>query len=107
VEAVALCGIGAFALLLFILFWIINDTFLWIIFFAALPVSVLTHLVLNSVWHRGKGNIIIIGALVLSVLLLVYTSLLLGGTNAWQIFLLIFPTALILFYVSKIRKKRK
>jgi transcriptional regulator with XRE-family HTH domain len=107
VEAVALCGIGAFALLLFILFWIINDAFLWIIFFAALPVSVLTHLVLNSVWHRGKGNIIIIGALVLSVLLLVYTSLLLGGTNAWQIFLLIFPTALILFYVSKIRKKRK
>ncbi len=107
VEAVALCGIGAFAFLLFILFWIINDIFLWIVFFAAFPVIVLTHLVLNSVWHKGKGNIIIIGVLVFSVLLLIYTSLLLCGKNAWQIFLMIFPTVLILFCISQIRKKRK
>jgi len=107
VEAVALCGIAALAFLLFIIFWITSDVFLWIVFFAALPVAVLTHLVLNSVWHKGKGNIIIIGFFVFSVLLLVYVLLLMGGKNAWQIFLMMFPTALILFYVSRIRKKRK
>jgi transcriptional regulator with XRE-family HTH domain len=107
VEAVALCGIAAFAFLLFILFWIINDIFIWIVFFAALPIMVLTHLVLNSVWHKGKGNIIIVGALVFSVILLIYTSLLMCGKNAWQIFLLVFPAAAILLCVSHIRKKRK
>lgn len=107
VEAVALCGIAALAFLLFIIFWITSDVFLWIIFFAALPVAVLTHLVLNSVWHKGKGNILIVGLLVFSVLLLVYVALLLGGKNAWQIFLMMIPASLILFYVSKIRKKLK
>jgi transcriptional regulator with XRE-family HTH domain len=106
VEALALCGIATFALLVFILFWIISDIFVWIVFFAALPVAVLTHLVLNSVWHKGKGNIIIVGFLVFSVLLLIYTSLLLCGKNAWQIFLMILPTALILFCVSKIKNRK-
>ena len=107
VEAVALCGIAAFAFLIFILFWIINDLFIWIVFFAAFPVMVLTHLVLNSVWHKGKGNIIIVGVLFFSVITLIYASLLMCGKNAWQIFLLIFPAVAILFCVSHIRKKRK
>jgi transcriptional regulator with XRE-family HTH domain len=107
VEAVALCGIATLAFLLFILFWIINDVFIWIVFFAALPVMVLTHLVLNSVWHKGKGNILLVGLFVFSLLLLVYVSIFASGKNAWQIFLLMIPTALILFFVSRIRKKRK
>lgn len=107
VEAVALCGIAAFAFLLFILFWVINDVFIWIVFFAALPVMVLTHLVLNSVWHRGKGNILLVGLFIFSIILLVYVSLIPLGKNVWQIFLLMIPAALILFFVSQIRKKRK
>ena len=107
VEAVALCGIATLALLVFILFWIISDIFVWIVFVAALPVAIITHLVLNSVWYKGKGNIIIVGFFVFSLILLTYTSLLLCNVNAWQIFLLLIPTVLILFYVSKIRKKRK
>ena len=107
VEAVALCGIATLALLVFILFWIISDVFVWIVFVAAMPVAIITHLVLNSVWHKGKGNIIIVGFFVLSLILLTYASLLLCKVNAWQIFLLLIPTVLILFYVSKIRKKRK
>ena len=103
VEAVALCGIATFAVFLFILFWIVLDAFVWIVFFAALPIAVLTHLVLNSVWNKGRGNLLIIGAFIFSILLLVYFAFL--EFNIWQIFLLMLPTALILFFVSKIRKK--
>ena len=107
VEAVALCGIATFAFLLFILFWITLDVFLWTVFFAALPVMVLTYLVLNSVWNKGKGNIIIVGVFIASVILLIYTLFFASNINVWQIFLLMIPTALILFFVSKIRKKRR
>ncbi len=103
VEAVALCGVATFALFFFILFWIILDKLVWIVFFAALPVGVLTHLVLNSVWNKGKGNILIIGAFIFSLLLLIYVALI--HINPWQIFLLMLPISAILFYVSKIRKK--
>ncbi len=102
VEAVALCGVATFAFFLFILFWIILDKLLWIVFFAALPVAILTHLVLNSVWNNGKGNIIIVGAFILSLLILIYVALV--HINPWQIFLLMLPTSAILFFVSKIRK---
>ena len=104
VEAVTLCGIAAFAFFLFILFWIVLDAFVWLVFFAALPIGVLTHLVLNSVWNKGRGNIWIIGFFIFSILLLIYVSLI--SYNTWQIFLLMIPTAAILFFVSKIRKKR-
>ena len=107
IEAVALCGIAALALLLFILFWITVDEFIWGVFFSALPVMVLTHLILNSVWNKGKGNILIVGIFIASVLLLVYVSLLSMKINAWQIFLMMIPTVFILFFVSQIRKKRK
>ena len=107
VEAVALCGIATLAFLLFIIFWITLDVFVWTVFFAALPVMVLTYLVLNSVWNKGKGNILIVGGFIASVILLVYTLFLASDINIWQIFLLMIPTALILFFVSKIRKKRR
>ena len=107
IEAVAICGIFAFAFLLFILFWIIMDIFVWIVFFAALPVVALTYLVLNSVWNKGKGNILVVGFFIFSVLLLIYSAFIEGGANIWQIFLLMIPTAVILFFVSKIRKKRR
>lgn len=104
VEAVTLCGIATFAFFLFILFWIIFDSLVWIVLIAALPVAVLTHLVLNSVWNKGKGNIIIVGVFILSILLLAYAVFI--KYNPWQIFLMLLPVAAILFCISKIRKKR-
>lgn len=107
VEAIAVCGIATFALFLFILFWIISNAFFWIFFIAALPIQVLTLLVLNSVWNKGKGNIIIVGVFILSVFILTYISLLLFGVNAWPMFILLVPIGLILFLVTKIRKTPK
>lgn len=107
VEAIAVCGIATFALFLFILFWIISNAFFWIFFVAALPIQILALLVLNSVWNGGKGNILIIGAFILSVFILTYISLLLFGVNAWPMFILLVPIGLILFLVTKIRKTPK
>lgn len=103
VEAVTLCGIITFAFFLFILFWIILDDLVWLVFLAAFPICVLTHLVLNSIWNKGRKNMLIIGVFVFSILLLIYVSLL--SFNVWQIFLLMIPTIAILFFASKIRKK--
>lgn len=103
VEGIALCGIWTFALFLFILFWIVLNDFLWIIFFAAMPIAVLTHLVLNSIWNKGRHNRLIIAVFVFSILLLIYASLF--KFNIWQIFLLIIPVGIILYLSSKIKKK--
>lgn len=103
VEGIAICGIWTFALFMFILFWIILDSFYWIIFFAALPTSVLTHLVLNSIWNHGRNNRMIIIVLVFSILLLIYVSLL--KFNIWPIFLLMLPVAVMLYLSSKIKKR--
>lgn len=105
VEGIALCGILTFALFLFILFWIIMDSPVWMIFFAAIPVALLTHLVLNSVWNKGRRNRIIITLFVLSVLLFIYMALI--KFNIWQIFLLMIPVVIILYLSSKIKEKDK
>lgn len=102
-EGIAICGIWTFALFMFILFWIILDSFYWIIFFAALPTSVLTHLVLNSIWNHGRNNRMIIIVLVFSILLLIYVALL--RFNIWPIFLLMLPVAVLLYLSSKIKKR--
>lgn len=104
VQEIAICGIWTFALFMFILFWITLNSFYWIIFFAALPISVLTHLVLNSVWNQGRNNILIITLLIFSILLLIYISLI--KFNIWQIFLLMLPVSVILYLSSKIKKNR-
>ncbi len=104
IEAVALCGVATLALFLFILFWIILDKLVYIVFFATFPVAIIVHLVLNSVWNNGKGNIMVVGAFIFSLLLLFY--MIFVESNPWQIFLLMVPISAILFFASKIRKKR-
>ncbi len=103
VEGIAICGIWTFALFMFILFWIILDSFYWIVFFAAFPTSMLTHLILNSIWNHGRNNRMIIIILVFSILLLIYMALI--KFNIWPIFLLMLPIAVILYLTSKIKKR--
>ncbi len=103
VEWIAICGIWTFAFFLFILFWIILDSFYWIVFFSAFPIGMLTRLVLNSVWNKGRNNRIIISIFIFSILLLIYVALI--KFNIWQIFLLMIPVAIILYLTSKIKKK--
>ena len=99
---VSVIGIWTFALLLFVIFWVLGSKF-WLIFVAAIPVSLITFLVLNSVLNKGRKNKIIICLLVLSIFILVYAAL--YKFNPWQLFLVAIPAELLVFLSFGIRKR--
>lgn len=107
ITAVAILGIWTLALLIFIIFWIAGYL-LWYLFLYAVPVSLITLLVLHSVFRSGRFNQYIIAGLVLSLLLTVYLTLLPQlDTNPWQIFLLAIPAELVVFLSFRIKKRAK
>lgn len=101
VTLVSIIGIWTLALLVFIIFWALGSL-QWLLFAAAVPVTLITLLVFNSVWRHGRENKWIVAGLVLSLLLLVYLTLL--RYNPWQILLLIVPAEIIVFLSFRIRK---
>jgi hypothetical protein len=57
--------------------------------------------VFNSVWFKGRGNMFIVMALVLSLVLLIYLMLL--KYNIWQVFLILAPAEVLVFLAFQIR----
>ena len=104
VTTIAIVGIWTAALLAFIVCWLMGHL-VWLIFAYAVPVSLITLLVLHSIWEAGRYNYWIIAALVLSVITVVYLTLL--EQNWWQLFLLAIPAELVVFLSSKVKKNRK
>ena len=103
ITTVSILGIWTVALLIFIL-WL-TGSIVWQIFVYAIPISLITLLVLHSIWRGGRWNQYIIAALVLSVILTVYLSLL--PSNPWQLFLLAIPAELVVFLSFRIKRRRK
>ena len=101
---VAVAGIWTLALLCFIILWLMGQT-QWLLFIWAIPVSLVTLLVMNSVWNAGRGNRFLVGGLVLSIILLVYLSLL--KIHPWQLFLLTVPAEIIVFLSFRIKNHFK
>lgn len=104
IISVAIMGIWAVALLIFIIFWLLGHM-LWYVFLSAVPVSLITLLVLHSIWGKGKYNLIIISLLMISILLLIYFLFL--NKNWWQIFLLAIPLEIIIILCFRIIKPKK
>ena len=104
ITTIAIVGIWTAALLAFIVCWLMGRL-VWLIFVYAVPVSLITLLVLHSVWEAGKFNYWIIAALVLSLIAVVYLTAL--EQNWWQLFLLAIPAELVVFLSSKVKKSRK
>lgn len=104
ITAIAIAGIWTAALLIYIIGWLLEQSW-WLIFIYAIPVSLITLLVLNSVWEKGKNNRHIIYGLVASVILTVYLTFF--SFNPWQILILIVPAELIVFLSFRIKKSRK
>ena len=102
ITSVAIMGIWTVALLIFIILWL-NGKIIWQPFPCALPVSLVTQLVLHSVWGKGKYNIIIVSALQLSLILMVY--FLFFSHNWWQLFLLALPVEIIVILVFRIKRR--
>ncbi len=85
----------------FVVVWIVLGAIQWIVFVAAVPLSLIVLLVFNSVWFKGRGNMFIVMALVLSLVLLIYLMLL--KYNIWQVFLILAPAEVLVFLAFQIR----
>lgn len=104
ITAIALAGTWTLALLIYIIGWLMEYNW-WLLFVYAVPVSLITLLVLNSVWESGKNNRHIIYAIVASVFAAIYLTFM--RYNPWQILLLIIPAELIVFLSFRVKKSHK
>lgn len=102
ITIVAIAGIWTLAVLIFSIFWVLGSL-QWSIFAYAIPVSLITLLVLNSIWYEGKHNIYIVAALVFSIIAIIYVAMI--EYQPWQLFIVLIPAELVVFLSFKIRKK--
>ena len=101
ITAIAFLGVWALALALFVAFWLAGYV-LWQILMFALPISLITLLVMQSVFHQGRGNRFIVAALAISIISAFY--LLFLNDNPWQLFLLLVPIIAIVFLAFRVKK---
>ena len=104
ITILVIFGIWTLAFLIYIIGWLLEANW-WLLFVYAVPVSLITFLVLNSVWEQGINNRHIIYGLVASVFLAVYLTFI--SYNPWQILLLFIPAEFIVFLSFRIKKPHK
>ncbi len=104
ITVLVIFGIWTLAFFIYIIGWLLEANW-WLLFIYAVPVSLITFLVLNSVWEQGKNNRHIIYGLVASVFLSTYLTFI--SFNPWQILLLLVPAEFIVFLSFRIKKSHK
>ena len=102
IIAVAVIGVWTLALTAFVALWLAH-VIRWEIFVVALPVSILTYLVLICVFGKRRHLQWVIAAFVLSLSVMVY--LLFLRSNPWQIFLIAIFAEVIVFLSCNIQKR--
>ena len=106
VTLVSLAGIWTLAMLAFVVFWLMGSI-QWIIFVIAVPASLITLLVLNTVWRGGRHNVYVVAGLVFSIVALIYLTVFkLSSINPWQLFLVLIPAEIVVFLSFRIKKKQ-
>lgn len=108
ITGVCLTGIWTLAVMLFlILFWTL-DTTAWIVFLSAVPISLITLLVLNGVWGKSRYHLIVVSLLVFSLFALLYYVLACYTHTAspWTLVFLWIPAELVVWLSFRIRRKR-
>ena len=104
ITLTVLAGIWALAVLVFVVLWLCG-IFNWLVFIYAIPVSLITLLVLNSVWGDRSWNLYIISGLVWGVICSIYLTAI--KFNWWQLFLLGIPAQIIIIFALSIRRRPK
>ena len=100
IIAVAVIGVWTLALTAFVALWL-ADIICWQIFAAALPVSILTYMILICVFGRKRHLKFVVAVFVLSIFVTAY--LLFHNFNPWQIFLVAILAEVIVFLSFRIR----
>ncbi len=109
ITGVSVVGVWVIAVLLFLILHWSMDKMVWLVFIAAVPASLLTLLVLNSVWRKERYHLLVVSALVLSVFTLVgyilhtYTPI----KDMWALVFLWIPAQLVVFLSFRIRRNKK
>ena len=96
----AIAGIWCFAIVSFVVLWIVNGIH-WSVLLTAIPLTLVTVLVFNSIWNHGHRNMYIIGLTVLCTLVLVYLVV-----RDWRIFLVLVPGELVVYLACHIRRQK-
>ncbi len=79
----------------------------FLVFAYAVPTGAVVWLVFNSIWHNRRINFLIISIMMWSLLLAIHLSILAGGVNAWQMYLLGIPGQIIILLWSVIGREIK
>ncbi len=104
ITLIAMVGIFALALLIFLVFFFIG-TAIWEIFAYATGAALVTLLVLNNVWNKRKYNLLIISSIVFWAFAIIY--LLFLQSNLWQLVFLLVLAEVIVFLSFKIKKRSR
>ncbi|MEA4965948.1 MAG: helix-turn-helix transcriptional regulator [Oscillospiraceae bacterium] len=104
ITLISILGIWTLAVLAFVLFWM-GGLIVWHIFIYAVPISLITLLVLQSIWHQGRFNKYIVAFLVFSIVATIYLTFL--KHNFWQLFLVTIPAELVVFLCFRIKRPRE
>ena len=102
IIAISVLGVWTMALTIFVMLWLF-DIILWETFVVALPVSILTYMVLIWVFRRRRHLQFVIAAFVLSLFILLYFTL--PMQKPWQLFLIAIPAEIIVFLSCNIRRR--
>ena len=102
IIAISVLGVWTMALTIFVLLWLF-DIILWETFIVALPVSILTYMVLICVFRRRRHLQFVIAAFVLSLFILLYFTL--PMQKPWQLVLIAIPAEIIVFLSCNIRRR--
>ena len=108
ITTLSIVGVWTLALLVFlVLFWTMDKAY-WVIFLIAAPVSLITLLVLNSVWGKYKYHPIVVSLLLLGVFGLLFYILhtYVHLHHPWGLAFLWLPAQIIVFLSFHIRKKK-
>ena len=108
ITSISMLGIWTVALLVFfILFWI-TETAVWEVFLTAAPVSLITLLVLNSVWGKHKYHPVVVSVLLLAVfgILFYVLTMYVHLHHWWLLFFLWLPAQTIVILSFYIRKRK-
>ena len=97
----AVAGLWTFAIITFVVLWIVSGVE-WVVLLTAIPLTLVTALVFNSLWNSGHHNMYIIGLLVLCLMLL-----LLFAFRQWQLLLVLIPAEAVVYLACNIRKRKK
>lgn len=84
-----------------------ENSYNWLTFIYAVPVSFIVWLVMNCVWFNLRNNFLIISLLMWSVLAVTFITLICFVGNYWKLFLLGVPGQIIIWLWSRLKLKHK